>query len=285
MTPQACIVCAADAWTPLYRDLARCAACGFVRAADLPSRADLSRIYNAGYFAGEEYADYLGDAPAHLENFRRRLARITAIAGPIGSTYEIGCAYGLWLRAATERGIRASGIDISAEAVRHAREALRVDAALGEFADAAIAPGAYQTFCMWDTIEHLAHPETHVAKVAALLPAGGWLFLTTGDIGSPHARREGQRWRMIHPPTHLQYFARDTIARLLARHGLAVAHVESAPVCRSLYGALGGIERFGSGAVRAAARLGSAIVPSAIARRVRFSLDLGDIMLVCARRT
>jgi hypothetical protein len=83
-----------------------------VRAAELPDPGELVRLYGAGYFQGEEYADYLGDGPAHAVNFSRRLQRIEAVAGKIESLYEIGCAYGLWLDTARAKGIRAAGIDI-----------------------------------------------------------------------------------------------------------------------------------------------------------------------------
>jgi SAM-dependent methyltransferase len=284
MTPQACIVCDAHEWAPLHRALVRCARCGFVRAADLPSPDDLVRLYGPGYFQGGEYADYLGDERAHLVNFRRRFARITAVAGRIESFYEIGCAYGLWLQTARANGVRAAGIDISAEAVRYAAGTLKLDAALGAFDDAQIAPGQYQAFGMWDTLEHLPHPETCVEKVAGLLAAGGWFFLTTGDIDAPHAQRQAGWWRMIHPPTHLQYFSRDTVRRFLARHGLRTTHIESTSMCRSLDGTIEGLKRFGSGPLRTLAGVGSALVPRPIARRLRFSIDLGDIMLVCARK-
>jgi predicted TPR repeat methyltransferase len=285
MTAQPCIACGAEAWRALYRGLTRCERCGFTRAAELPSAAELARLYGAGYFEGEEYADYLGDAKVHRHNFRRRLDRLTSLAGPLESLYEIGCAHGLWLQAAGERGIRSAGIDISADAVRHARETLKLDATAGSFEEAALAPGAFQAFCMWDTLEHLAHPEQFVAKVAGLLPEGGWFFATTGDIGSATARRQGERWRMIHPPTHLQYFSRDTVTRFLARHGLRVERIESEPMCRSLHGTLAGLRLFGRGPLAGAARLAGALVPAGVARRVRFTLDLGDIMLVAARRS
>ena len=284
MTRHPCIVCGADAWAVRYRGLVACEGCGFVRAADLPSPETLADLYGEGYFHGDEYADYLGDREVHRRNFRRRMERITAVAGHLDSLYEIGCAYGLWLQMARERGIRASGIDISTEAARYAREALELDARTGAFEDAPIAPGEFQAFCMWDTIEHLAHPERFVARIARLLPAGGWLFVTTGDIDSPTARRQGRDWRMIHPPTHLQYFSRDTVSRFLARHGLRAAHVETEPMCRSLHATLGGLRHFGHGTMRAAARVASVVVPDAVARRVRFTVDLGDIMLVCARK-
>lgn len=285
MTDSACIVCGTRSWSALHTVLVRCGECGFIRAAEIPGPDALARLYGAGYFAGEEYADYLGDAPVHLENFRRRLARITAIAGPLDSLYEIGCAYGLWLQVARAAGVRVAGIDITPEGVRHAREILGVDAAQGEFADAAIAPGAWQAFCMWDTIEHLPHPEAHLARIGALLPQGGWFFATTGDIGSPRAQREAAHWRMIHPPTHLQYFSRATLTRLLARHGLSVQRIESTPMCRSVHGVIEGLKILGTGPARGAARVLGAVVPAALTRRIRFSVDLGDIMLVAARKS
>ena len=284
MTPSACIVCDAAVWEPLHRVLVRCARCGFVRAAEVPLADEAALLYGSDYFTGGEYGDYLGDEPAHSANFRRRFERITAIAGRIESLYEIGCAYGLWLRTAAAHGVRVAGIDVSPEPVRYAAQTLHLDAKVGRFEDAPIALGAFQSFCMWDTIEHLPHPETQVARIASVLPAGGWFFLTTGDIGSALAVRQGAHWRMIHPPTHLQYFSQATISRFLARYGLRVTHVESTAMCRSLQGTLAGLKRFGSGPLQALATLGSAILPRALTRRLRFTVDLGDIMLVCARR-
>ena len=284
MTPRACIVCDADQWTPLHRVLVRCDRCGFVRAAEFPDAQAIARLYGPQYFQGEEYADYLRDQAVHLANFRRRFARISAIAGRIESLFEIGCAYGLWLQVASEHGVRAAGIDISPEAVRHAAGTLKLDARVGDLETASLAPGEFQAFCMWDTLEHLAHPERYLARIVDLLPPGGWLFLTTGDIGSPLARRQADRWRMIHPPSHLQYFSRESLRRLLARHGLEVAHVESTPMGRSVWGTLEGLKRFGTPPQRAVAGALASVVPSAITTRLRFSVDLGDIMLLCARK-
>ena len=284
MTGDPCIVCGAAMWQPLYDALVRCAECGFVRAAEIPSSDVLAALYGRGYFEGEEYADYLGDRPAHEQNFRVRLKRLRTVAGSLESLYEIGCAYGLWLDVARKAGLRVAGNDITPEGVRHAAETLGLDARRCDFAYAALSPGAFQAFCMWDTIEHLPHPDRDLAKVSALLPPKGWFFCTTGDIGAPLAHRERARWRMIHPPTHLQYFSRESLTRLLARQGLQVRHIESTGMCRSLHGVLAGLQRFGSRPQRALARIAVAALPAAVTRRLRFTVDLGDIMLVCAQK-
>ena len=62
-------------------------------------------------------------------------------------------------------------------------------------------------------------------KAYEVLKPGGRLFLTTGDIGSWVARIQGPRWRLIHPPTHLHYFSKATITRLLTGLGFSVQEV------------------------------------------------------------
>ena len=56
-----------------------------------------------------------------------------------------------------------------------------------------------------------------IAKIAEVSSPDALLVLTTGDIGSRLARMRGQKWRLIHPPSHLHYFDRVTVTRLLAK--------------------------------------------------------------------
>jgi hypothetical protein len=39
------------------------------------------------------------------------------------------------------------------------------------------------------------------------------------------ARARGSKWRQIHPPTHLHYFSRKTLSRLLHGNGLGIRHI------------------------------------------------------------
>ena len=204
-----CICCGATAWTQRFRALQRCEACGFVRADMDLTPEDMQELYREDYFRGEEYGNYLAEHESHNRNnaYRWRLISrlVPRLAGEgtvpfsaaekgtvplpaIRTLFEIGCAYGFWLEYCSRQGVECAGIDVCKEAVAHAVQQLGQRATAEDFLEASVPPGYYEVFCMWDTIEHLAHPEEVVAKIEALLPPGGWLFLSTGDIGSRVAR-------------------------------------------------------------------------------------------------
>ncbi|GAB4311842.1 MAG: hypothetical protein Kow0059_02150 [Candidatus Sumerlaeia bacterium] len=231
-SPQ-CIVCGSDAGRPLYRVLRRCEQCGMVWAPLSLTSGDLQRLYDEGYFKGEEYVNYIEDRPFLEKNFRLRLGTLQRYLTPEHRRcLEIGCAYGFFLHAAREHFTHVEGVDISEAAVRYARQALGVNARAGDFLTMDF-QGTFDVVCLWDTIEHLARPDLYIQKAASLLRAGGLIALTTGDIGSRIARRRREKWRMIHPPTHLYYFSRATLRRLLDRFGFEVAHEEACGFYRS----------------------------------------------------
>lgn len=279
-----CIVCGCTTWLAHFQILARCTTCGFVRASEEPDEREIARLYEEDYFRGKEYGDYLADHYAHAVNFAYRYEQLIRISRDLGPVFEVGCAYGLWLAEVSRRGGRCAGVDICEAAVKHATQSLGQEATCEDFLEKPLAQGAFHSFCMWDTIEHLAYPERFIQRIFDLLPAGGWFFASTGDIDSLAARRRGPRWRMIHPPTHLQYFSQETMCRFLRHHGFEVVDVSSLPMYRSFYGTFTLLTTLGKGFARTVARVASRLVPTYIQKRLGFWLDLGDIMLVSARK-
>jgi hypothetical protein len=135
---------------------------------------------------------------------------------------------------------------------------------------------------MWDTIEHVPSPDRFVAKAFELLRPGGYLFMTTGDIDSVVARLQGPRWRQIHPPTHLSYFSRRTLTRMLERAGFEVTTLETAPYYHTFQNILATLRLRGGAVGRVAGGLLDR-VPTRI-RQLGGWIDLRDIIFVAARR-
>lgn len=278
-----CIVCSSTDHAPdPHPELLSCRGCGhrFYRGA---ASVDASAVYGSGYHDGEEYLDYAGQRETLGRNFRDYLDRMQRYGVGGDSLLEVGCAHGFFLAEASARFRRVHGLDVSASAVQAARERLGVSAEAGELT--AHRPAEpYDVVCLWDTIEHLTDPRSALWSASRLLRERGFLFLTTGDAGSLVARLRGPRWRMIHPPTHVHYFSRKGMRRLLETLGFETLGIESLAGRRQIGNVLHNLDRFGrSTSLRAAARGLLRRAPSALLRRdVR--LGLGDVMFVAARR-
>jgi SAM-dependent methyltransferase len=235
-----CIICGGSyASSRRLPGLIQCAACGFLSADLSVSDDELVALYGKGYFKGKEYLDYVAEEPSLRTNFRRRLAALKTIVPDLSrcDLFEIGCAYGFFLDEARSWVRSASGIDISADAVRFAVRERGVDASHGDYLSLNFGR-TFDVIAMWDTIEHLKHPHLFMEKVAQDLKPEGLLAITTGDIGSFAARLQGRHWRLIHPPTHLHYFSAVTISDLLRRKGFDIVDISHPGNSRSLRAAL-----------------------------------------------
>ena len=253
-----------------------CPNCTLIFADASLTREEILEIYGNSYFNDGEYADYLDEKVALQRSFRRKMERMRGLAPDIERVCEIGSAYGFFLELAKKEW-EVLGIEIAPTPSEYARDNFGLDVYTGDFLNAPIPVAHYDTFCMWDTIEHLTNPSGYVERIAELIKPGGHLFLSTGDAGSPMARWRGARWRLIHPPTHLFYFTRDTIRELLNRHGFEVREITSIGVHRSVKQTVGSVIA-GTSLAKARNRLGESRLGTFV-----YSLNLGDIMMVSAQ--
>ena len=279
--PSPCLVCnGALGRHPRLPGLHECSGCGFITADLALIDSDLRALYGADYFHGDEYADYVAEGPELRENFRRRIDTLLRYQ-PVEERrrlLEIGAAYGFFLDEVRSSYEQVSGVDISEAAAEFARTQLGVDVVAADYLGQEL-PEQVDALCMWDTIEHLSRPRDFIEKAGRDVRAGGLLALTTGDIDSLNARMRGRRWRMIHPPTHLHYFSRRTLVRLLDSAGFDVLHLETVGNTRSIRGIVYAILVLRGGKqglydkIKTLPGLGQSV-----------TLDLRDIVYIIARR-
>jgi SAM-dependent methyltransferase len=230
-----CLVCGGKFLPSRIPGLLTCEECKFTTADLTLSEEQLRQLYTAGYFTGNEYRDYVADRSVIEKQFRLRLRRLLKFVTDARNKnlFEIGCAHGFFLEVARDAFRSAEGIDISDDAIAYARQNLGVEAHSAEFlTHQFIVPP--DLFCLWDTIEHLSRPDLYIQKMADSLPRRGLVALTTGDLDSWLARTRGSKWRQIHPPTHLHYFSRKTLIRLLDRYGFETRFIGSEGMYRSV---------------------------------------------------
>jgi SAM-dependent methyltransferase len=248
-----CVVCEATGEPLGYRGLRRCSVCSHVWA-DLSIGGDeVRRLYQRSYFFGDEYRDYLDDRRIIEKNFAARLAVLRHfLTSSHRRLFEIGCAYGFFLNAVRGSFESVEGIDVSEDAIAFATRELALNVTCGDLLEADLSGRTFDVVCLWDTIEHLAEPRRCLETIASHMPRGSLAAITTGDIASLNARVQKARWRLIHPPTHLQYFTRDSLGQLLDRCGFRVVHVEHCGFYRSLGSMLHNLIAIGGRRPRAA---------------------------------
>ncbi|MDP1845269.1 MAG: class I SAM-dependent methyltransferase [Candidatus Moranbacteria bacterium] len=226
-----CIICGNSDHQKLFEGIVKCSGCGLVFFDQDLSEDEIKKLYKEGYFKGEEYCDYEEDKNILQKNFTSRLKDILRYKKQ-GNLFEIGSAYGYFLEKA-KKYFDVEGIDITEKPTAFARNKLGLNVHTGNYLDFEISEKK-DLFCMWDTIEHLREPQKFIEKISRDIKTGGYLFLTTGDIGSLVPKMQGRKWRLIHPPTHLYYFSRDTIKKLLEQKGFEVLEIKHPGFHRSL---------------------------------------------------
>jgi SAM-dependent methyltransferase len=211
-----------DRYGTALADIVRCPVCGHMQLERFPTEEVLAEAY--GEAASE---DYLQEEAGQRETARRLLARIERHADP-GPLLDLGCWTGFLLDEARRRGWQGLGVEPSDFAAAHARERLGLEVRQATLDAVALAPAHFRAVVLADVLEHLLDPGAALDRIAAALDPGGVLCLVLPDAGSRLARLLGARWWSV-IPTHVHYFTRASLTRLLAGHGYVVREIATAP--------------------------------------------------------
>lgn len=263
---------ATDRYGVALADVVECRACGHMQLDRMPSTSELAEAYRE-----TNALDYLGEEPGQRATADRLLGELERWVAP-GRLVDLGCWVGFLLLQAGERGWSCVGVEPSEFAAEYARVRHGLDVRTGGVLGVELDPG-FDAVVMADVIEHLPDPGAALDRVASILAPGGVVALALPDAGSRVARLLGPRWWSV-LPTHVQYFTRASLSRLLSRCGFEVVRVRTAPktfTVRYYLDRIGGYSPTMSRAlVGASSRLG-------LAER-EWAPDFRDRMLIIARR-
>ena len=269
--PQGLIPTTDDFGTALA-DIVRCSDCGHMQLERMPGAAELADAYTRA-----ESGDYLAEEAGQRATAQGILDSIEKLTPP-ARLLDLGCWLGFLLAEATERGWQATGIEPSEFASAFARERLGLDVRTESLEAAELPDRGFEAAVLADVIEHFPDPRASLEELRRSLVPGGVLALALPDAGSVLARAMGGRWWSV-IPTHVQYFTRESLLRLLARSGFETVRVETAPKTFSVRYYL---ERIGGYDGRVSKPLVGAARRAGIADRP-WSPDFRDRMLVLAR--
>ena len=154
----------------------------------------------------------------YLDNVREELAEVRTYIP--GTVIDVGCGPGWFLQELSDWP-RRIGVEPSQRAAKQLRS--HNISHISDIRDITDrwAYSADLVVCL-QTIEHIPNPLRIVAGIRKVLKAGGRLIISTPDFDSPCAQRFGEKYRMLHDPTHCSLFTRDSMSRLLLDFGFGI---------------------------------------------------------------
>jgi len=196
-----------------HHPIMRCTRCGLHYACPRDSWDTLAQVYAAG-----SVDSYLKETKGKLTFFRHEARFLRELCGAGGELLEIGCATGLFLRAAAEAGFSVQGCEPGQEAATITRQTFGARVKVGTFRAADYAPEHFRVVALWGVIEHVEDPAQMLRDIYALLIPGGWLALSTPNFQSLSRRLLKSRWHFFERP-HLTFFDPESISHLLRAIG------------------------------------------------------------------
>jgi SAM-dependent methyltransferase len=193
--------------------LVRCRACSLLFVNPRYRASDMLE----GYAAGDDPV-YVSQMDARVRTFAGTVAGITRLRPSRGRILDVGTAAGAFLKAATDAGWEATGIEPNGWLAAWGRDRYGVDIRVGSIDDVHLPSRHYDVVTLWDVIEHTPDPMHVLRRVHELLVPGGLLIVNYPDIGSWIGRVMGRRWPFL-SSVHLYYFTRPTIRVALDKAG------------------------------------------------------------------
>jgi 2-polyprenyl-3-methyl-5-hydroxy-6-metoxy-1,4-benzoquinol methylase len=162
---------------------------------------------------------------------------LLALAAGAEHVLELGCHTGYFSQALKQRGADVLAVDIDAEAVAvaHARGINAHVSDLNQPGTIASLGRDFDLVVMANVLEHLYRPDTVLRDVIPVVRPSGRILVSVPNVAHFTVRRMLMRGRFeyassgILDRTHLHFFTRDTLRRLLADSGWQIMRECSSP--------------------------------------------------------
>ena len=136
-----------------------------------------------------------------------------------GTILDLGCGSGWFLDSMRDRGWKTYGVEISEQAAVLGRESRGLKICSGTLQDAKFSPEFFDYVRANHSFEHISCPNETLDEIHRILKPGGKLLIGVPNINSLSARVFKQYWWHLCAPVHTFNYSRDTLCRMLVKHG------------------------------------------------------------------
>lgn len=217
-----CPVCGAIDFAPLGEKggfpVVQCRTCTHRFIHPMPSQEVIDAYY-ARYWINTKN---IRNGDLKIRRLKRILKRFLRHA-PGKDFLDIGCNTGFGVEAARRLGYRATGVDVSAEAIEIARGLYPENCFFdGTSQDFAARGEQFDAILCREVIEHMPEVHSFMASLKSLTRVGGVLWLTTPDAGHFRVPKDFPTWKEVIPPEHISFFNLASLQRLFREYDIEI---------------------------------------------------------------
>lgn len=203
--------------------MVECVNCGLVYSSPIVPPEVIHELYRHSPFLHESQLANM------IRDYQTQLRSLLPLLPSKGRLLEIGCANGLFLKAALELGFEdVRGVEPGEESVRAADPAVRGKIVNALFHAELFPPESFDVVCCFQVLDHLLEPGAVLRDAIKLLRKSGLVLLLNHNIRSWLPRFLGERCPM-YDIEHIYLFDKQTVAQLLRNNGFDVVAVRNIP--------------------------------------------------------
>lgn len=204
--------------------LRKCRECQLLITEPQPENEQLEK-----YYQFNDYVSHTSNATnlinriyllARRYTLRKKLSLIHCYS-KTGKLLDVGCGTGNFLEFCKQHGWNTYGVEPSDSARAIAlKRGENIATSLKQIKDS-----GFDAVTLWHVLEHLPNLNEDLFQIKNMLGDHGIIFIAVPNYESYDALHYGPFWAAYDVPRHLWHFTKETIQKLLKKHGLSLIDI------------------------------------------------------------
>jgi SAM-dependent methyltransferase len=190
--------------------------------------------HQAQFVGSSFYEAYLPRAERMMAQYPATFRLLERMLGRKGALLEVGCATGHFIKVGQQRGWQVTGIEVSPDLARYARDSFGLDVRVaGQIEDAGLGAQAFDVVYLSHVLEHLHNPRETLEQLRPLLTSDGLLVVHVPNefedllylLFRPWIKGRFERDGL--PTDHLYFYTPRTIRQLVEQVGFKIERLST----------------------------------------------------------
>lgn len=198
-----------------------CRTCFLTFTSPQPVSSLIENINDSKYDSKEEMKSRLAIYDQEYKKAKRHIREILQYKNS-GKFIDIGCSYGICVRAAKDTGFEAYGVEPARKAARYGKKQLHVNIFRGTLHEAKLKSNSFDVVTLYDVLEHIPDLKGFLGEIQRILKPKGLIVIQSPNIESYAARILKTSWNWLLVPNHLWHFSCSSLSYVLQKNGFSV---------------------------------------------------------------